>query len=297
MYSSLNIDLLYVFTTVAKTQSISKSSTILSLSQPAISKKIQQLEEHFQAKLFIRSAHGMMLTMTGQTFYQQALKVLHDFDALYATESDQAEPQLECLQIGSLDSIAALLYPHFFSTLPLEKQQLLLTNQTSELIEKFNYGLLDIIFMNDFLENKLTHSYEKHLLRSEPYYVVYAKQNQALQKVANPTLHITDLKDTHFILHPEYSALAPQLEHLFDRALLSRPLIQTVNCFDFISYLISHKSFNSVTILPEFLAKHQQKNALYKELSSKKLALPKPYQVALFSNGKLPLTSLTRKLY
>lgn len=296
MYSSLNIDLLYVFTTVAKTQSISKSSAILSLSQPAISKKIQQLEEHFQAKLFIRSAHGMMLTVTGQNFYQQALKVLRDFDALYAADADQAEPHLESLNIGALDSIASLLYPHFFSALPLEKQQLLLTNQTTELIEKFNYGILDIIFTNDFLENKLTHNYEKQLLRSESYYVVYAKQNQALKKVAASTLEIADLQGTKIILHPEYSALTPQLERLFSQALLPHPVIQTVNCFNFINYLVSHAPTERVTILPEFLAKHQQRNAAHGELVLKKLALPEPYQVALFSNGKIALTSLMRKL-
>ncbi len=39
MYESLNIDLLYVFTTVAELKSINKSSDVLLLSQPAISKK------------------------------------------------------------------------------------------------------------------------------------------------------------------------------------------------------------------------------------------------------------------
>ena len=72
MYNSLNVDLLYVFITVAKTKNISKSSKILSLSQPAISKKIHQLEEHFQVSLFVRSSRGVVLTSDGQNFYQQA---------------------------------------------------------------------------------------------------------------------------------------------------------------------------------------------------------------------------------
>ena len=55
MYESLNIDLLYVFTTVAELKSINKSSDVLLLSQPAISKKIKQLEDYFGKKLFIRS--------------------------------------------------------------------------------------------------------------------------------------------------------------------------------------------------------------------------------------------------
>ena len=50
MYESLNIDLLYVFTTVAELKSINKSSDVLLLSQPAISKKIKQLEDYFGKK-------------------------------------------------------------------------------------------------------------------------------------------------------------------------------------------------------------------------------------------------------
>ena len=36
MYESLNIDLLYVFTTVAELKSINKSSDVLLLSQPSV---------------------------------------------------------------------------------------------------------------------------------------------------------------------------------------------------------------------------------------------------------------------
>ncbi|HAB49648.1 MAG TPA: LysR family transcriptional regulator [Lactobacillus sp.] len=293
MYNSLNVDLLYVFITVAKTKNISKSSKILSLSQPAISKKIHQLEEHFQVSLFVRSSRGVVLTSDGQDFYQQAIKVLHDFDSLYNVKKSDLNAQFDKLNIGANNS-ATLLYPSFFSELLFDQHQLILTNNLDELIEKFNYGSLDIVFINDFSENKFTTEHEKYTLYSEPYYVVYSQTNPY---ITSPDLSLTanELRGVKFILHPEYSFLIPQIRSTFQKADLLVPEIRQVNCFDFINYLISRPQTNLTTILPKFLAKHYEQISKTK-LTSKKLALPKHYEISVISNGKYPLTALIQKL-
>lgn len=293
MYNSLNVDLLYVFITVAKTKNISKSSKILSLSQPAISKKIHQLEEHFQVSLFVRSSRGVVLTSDGQDFYQQAIKVLHDFDSLYNVKKSDLNAQFDKLNIGANNS-ATLLYPSFFSELLFDQHQLRLTNNLDELIEKFNYGSLDIVFINDFSENKFTTEHEKYTLYSEPYYVVYSQTNPY---ITSPDLSLTanELRGVKFILHPEYSFLIPQIRSAFQKADLLVPEIRQVNCFDFINYLISRPQTNLTTILPKFLAKHYEQISKTK-LTSKKLALPKHYEISVISNGKYPLTALIQKL-
>lgn len=293
MYNSLNVDLLYVFITVAKTKNISKSSKILSLSQPAISKKIHQLEEHFQVSLFVRSSRGVVLTSDGQDFYQQAIKVLHDFDSLYNVKKSDLNAQFDKLNIGATNS-ATLLYPSFFSELLFDQHQLILTNNLDELIEKFNYGSLDIIFINDFSENKFTTEHEKYTLYSEPYYVVYSQTNPY---ITSPDLSLTanELRRVKFILHPEYRFLIPQIRSTFQKADLLVPEIRQVNCFDFINYLISRPQTNLTTILPKFLAKHYEQISKNK-LTSKKLALPKHYEISVISNGKYPLTALIQKL-
>ena len=293
MYNSLNVDLLYVFITVAKTKNISKSSKILSLSQPAISKKIHQLEEHFQVSLFVRSSRGVVLTSDGQNFYQQAIKVLHDFDYLYSVKKSDLNAQFDKLNIGVTNS-ATLLYPSFFSKLLFEQHQFILTNDLDELIEKFNYGSLDIIFINDFSENKLTTEHEKYTLYSESYYVVYSQNNPYITS-SDLSLTANELRRVKFILHPEYHFLIPQIRAAFQKAGLLVPEIRQVNCFDFIHYLLSCPQTNLTTILPKFLAKHYEQ--IFKtKLTSKKLALPKYYEISVISNGKYPLTALIQKL-
>ena len=58
-----------IFYAVANTGNISKAAKELYISQPAISKSIQKLEENVGVKLFDRSSRGVSLTPEGQLLY------------------------------------------------------------------------------------------------------------------------------------------------------------------------------------------------------------------------------------
>lgn len=58
-----------IFYAVANTGNISKAAKELYISQPAISKSIQKLEESLGAKLFSRSSRGVALTPEGELLY------------------------------------------------------------------------------------------------------------------------------------------------------------------------------------------------------------------------------------
>ncbi len=60
--NNLNLNLYRVFYTVAKTKSFSESSRTLHISQPAISKHIQNLEYELKTLLFYRTNRGIELT-------------------------------------------------------------------------------------------------------------------------------------------------------------------------------------------------------------------------------------------
>ena len=59
-----------IFYTVANTGNISKAAKELYISQPAISKSIQKLEESVGCKLFSRSSRGVVLTDEGKLLYE-----------------------------------------------------------------------------------------------------------------------------------------------------------------------------------------------------------------------------------
>lgn len=64
-----NLSAYRIFYTVANTGNISKAAKELYISQPAISKSIQKLEESIGCKLFTRSSRGVTLTEEGELLY------------------------------------------------------------------------------------------------------------------------------------------------------------------------------------------------------------------------------------
>ena len=65
-----NLSSYRIFYTVANTGNISKAAKELYISQPAISKSIQKLEERVGCKLFSRSSRGVVLTDEGKLLYE-----------------------------------------------------------------------------------------------------------------------------------------------------------------------------------------------------------------------------------
>ena len=65
-----NLSSYRIFYTVANTGNISKAAKELFISQPAISKSIQKLEESVGCKLFSRSSRGVVLTDEGKLLYE-----------------------------------------------------------------------------------------------------------------------------------------------------------------------------------------------------------------------------------
>ena len=64
-----NLSSYRIFYAVANTGNISKAAKELYISQPAISKSIQKLEENIGIKLFDRSSRGVSLTPEGELLY------------------------------------------------------------------------------------------------------------------------------------------------------------------------------------------------------------------------------------
>ena len=66
-----NLNLYYIFYTVAECKNISAAAKALYISQPAISKAISKLESNLDTTLFIRNSRGVTLTQEGEYLYEQ----------------------------------------------------------------------------------------------------------------------------------------------------------------------------------------------------------------------------------
>ena len=76
----MNLQQLLFVVETAKAGSISKAAKNLYVSQPNLSKAIQNLEEELRVSLFFRTGKGVSLTSDGEEFLQYARSVLHQCD-------------------------------------------------------------------------------------------------------------------------------------------------------------------------------------------------------------------------
>lgn len=139
-----------IFYTVANTKNISHAAKELYISQPAISKSIQKLEESLGAQLFARSSRGVSLTDAGELLYAY---VKSAFETLALGES-QLRRSIELgvghLTIGASSTLCKHILLPFLREFIREYPQIHLsiscqsTNQMLELLaeEKLDIGLI-----------------------------------------------------------------------------------------------------------------------------------------------------------
>ena len=75
---------LRVFSSVAKNLSFTKASQELFISQPAITKHIQELETMYQTRLFERMGNKILLTDAGRLLLEHCEKILEDYSTTIA---------------------------------------------------------------------------------------------------------------------------------------------------------------------------------------------------------------------
>jgi|GEM_PF-2880298 len=68
------------FVHVAEFRNITRAASMLRISQPALSRQIQLLEQELATKLFHRKGHGLVLTADGALFLDHCTRLLKEFE-------------------------------------------------------------------------------------------------------------------------------------------------------------------------------------------------------------------------
>lgn len=110
------------FVEVADRHSISAAAKHLNISQPALSRSIQKLEESYGAPLFIRNGAGVELSPFGSALYSRALRILPALDEA-REEIEQLQGRSRAvIRIASGDLWGLVILPqvtrHFSATHP-----------------------------------------------------------------------------------------------------------------------------------------------------------------------------------
>ncbi|EFK8573617.1 LysR family transcriptional regulator [Escherichia coli] len=146
MAFQVKIHQIRAFVEVARQGSIRGASRMLNMSQPALSKSIQELEEGLAAQLFFRRSKGVTLTDAGESFYQHASLILEELRAAQE-EIRQRQGQLAGqINIGMGASISRSLMPAVISRFHQQHPQVkvrIMEGQLVSMINELRQGELD----------------------------------------------------------------------------------------------------------------------------------------------------------
>ena len=118
---------LKVFCSVARNLSFTKASKELYVSQPAISKHIQELEAEYSTRLFERMGTHIALTPEGELLLSHAEKILAHYKQLDFEMNLLTQRHVGELRLGASTTIAQYVLPTYLATFSQKFKQIKLS--------------------------------------------------------------------------------------------------------------------------------------------------------------------------
>lgn len=135
---------------VAEHLSFRRAAEALSLSQPALSLQVQQLERMLGLRLFERDRRRVLVTPDGAELVRQARAALAAVDGFVEAAGTLRDPLAGTLRLGVIPTVAPYVLPGVMAPLrrAFPKLRLLLReDQTRHLVERVQAGQLDLALL------------------------------------------------------------------------------------------------------------------------------------------------------
>ncbi len=157
----MDLELWRLFYEVATTKSFTQSSKKLHISQPAITKQIQNLENQLNCKLFIRTQKGVTLTKEAESIFGDIKKGLNAFELAEKKISDVNSMITGTIRLGVSTTMTKTYLMPYIKRFHKKHPNIVFeisTDPTSILKEELKKGKIDFIVakfppkINDDLE-------------------------------------------------------------------------------------------------------------------------------------------------
>ncbi len=197
-YLYMDIRVLKYFLAVAREGSITKAANILHVTQPILSRQLQDLEKELKHKLFVRGQHSVSLTEEGHILRQRAEEIV-DMTEKTKNEFLSTKDIIKgTVYIGSGESDAISLITNIVKTVQTEYKEIkfdFLSGNADDLCEKLDKGLLDFAVL---IEPVNISKYDYIILPKKDRWGIIMKKNCFLAKKEN--VKFEDLKSLPLIV-------------------------------------------------------------------------------------------------
>lgn len=201
---------LKVFYTVAKRLSFTKAATELFITQPAISKHIQELEEQYKIKLFDRNGSKIALTTAGEILLKHTKNIFEVYREIDFDMSTLINQRSGVLRLGASTTISQYIIPPLLARFhqKLRDVKVSLLNGNTEQIEN---ALLKQEIEIGIVEGQSKNKSIKYTAFLKDELVLVCKSSNALARLDQVTQE--DLKKMHFLMREQGSGTLEVIEH------------------------------------------------------------------------------------
>lgn len=198
--SSLNWNQLEYFITLAEIQNYTKAAQILNITQPALSRSINNLEQSIGIPLFQKKGRGIELNFYGHIFLQH-LHIARD--EIYKGEQEirsLISPTNGHVRIGSLYTLGINLLPQLLHDFSEENPNVTFSLQqqpTNVLLNLLRNDEIDLCFCTDFKQIDDKEDFNKAVISVEPLYMLVPADHPL---AGRSSADLIEFKDDPFIL-------------------------------------------------------------------------------------------------
>ncbi len=204
---------LKVFCTVAETESFTRASKIVHLSQPAVSLQIQALEEFFETKLFDKTGKQVSLTAAGRTLYDHATHIMGHYNEVVKEINKLTGTMKGAVALGASTTLGNYILPQIITEFkkihPKIKIKLRVAN-TERIEDLMHAGFIDFGIVEGKTSRKNTKT--EKLISDQLVLVIHPKHTLAKKRAVS----VLELTREPMILREQGSGTRQHMEKFLD---------------------------------------------------------------------------------
>ena len=195
----MNLQQLEYLKVIAKTKNFTTASNILSVTQPALSKAISNLEQELEVPLFEREGRSIKITSFGNVFLEYASKALDEIEQGKEKLHDMKEKKDNIISIVSTYCVGAAFMPFLISNFlsqNLDVKFNINNESDDQILNDLNHGKVDFGFIDKVDEIQRNPKLKYELVKQLEYVLIVPKTHH-LAKVNE--VELKDLAEENFI--------------------------------------------------------------------------------------------------
>ena len=210
----MNLNHLYYFRVLAKTQHYTQAANILNITQPSLSHAISQLEKDLGCYLFEKQGRNVRLTRYGEIFYQYIDSSLKQIEDGQKRIEEIISPNRGWIRLAFIYTLGYQFVPNTIKSFHSirKNNQIKFTlkqGNTTELLNGLEEEKYDIAFCS-YQENRNDIQFTP--ITTEELVVVVSKNHPL---ALHNEINLKELENEYFVYYSKDSGLRPLIDDLF----------------------------------------------------------------------------------